>query len=252
MIKKQLAKIVSLEKVAKETVEIVFENDYISERAKPGQFVHVAVKGHTLRRPISIAATDPNNATVTILFKTIGSGTTHLGQYEVGDYVDVLGPNGTSFPIDKISENESLLLIGGGIGVPPIYFLAKELQKVNVQVHTIIGFQSKDYLFYEEQFKALSNVTIVTDDGSYGKKGFVTNYIHEFDQIDKYFSCGPLPMLKAVKNELPNVEGYLSFEERMGCGIGACYACVIPTTTEDKYKKICQDGPVLAASEVKI
>lgn len=252
MITKQVAKIVSLQEIAKETVEIVLENEYISERARPGQFVHVAVKGHTLRRPISIAATDPEKKTVTILFKTIGSGTARLGEYEVGDKVDLLGPNGSSFPIEKIAENDSLLLVGGGIGVPPIYFLATELQKLKVNVHTVLGFQSKDYLFYEKQFNDLSNVTIVTDDGSYGEKGFVTNYLAQADQVDKYFSCGPLPMLKAVKNELPDVEGYLSFEERMACGIGACYACVIPVNTEEKYKKICQDGPVLVASEVKI
>lgn len=252
MIKKQLAKIVSLEEIAKETIEIVLENEYISKQAKPGQFVHVAVRGHTLRRPISIAATDPANHRLTILFKTIGLGTAELSRYEVGADVDLLGPNGSSFPIDKIRDNESLLLVGGGIGIPPIYFLATQMQKLNVEVHTILGFQSKDYLFYEQEFNELSNVTIVTDDGSYGKKGFVTDYLHDVGKIDKYFSCGPLPMLQAVKRELPEVEGYLSFEERMACGIGACYACVIPTTTEEKYKKICQDGPVLAANEVKI
>jgi len=252
MIKKQLAKIVSLEVIAKETVEIVLENEYISDHAKPGQFVHVAVRGHTLRRPISIASSNKENNTFTILFKTIGSGTTHLGEYKVGEYVDVLGPSGSSFPIEHIQENESLLLIGGGIGVPPIYFLATELRKLNVNVHAILGFQSKDYLFYEDEFNKLGNVTIVTDDGSYGKKGFVTEYVHTVDHVDKFFSCGPFPMLKAVKHLLPDIEGYLSFEERMGCGIGACYACVIPVNTSEKYKKICQDGPVLVASEVEL
>lgn len=252
MIKKQSAKIVSSEQIAKETIEIVLENEYISQRAKPGQFVHVAVRGHTLRRPISIAATDLDKNTFTILFKTIGSGTTHLADYTVGEDVDLLGPNGTSFPIDKIKEEETLLLVGGGIGVPPIYFLATELAKLKVNVHTVLGFQSKDYLFYEKQFNELGNVTIVTDDGSYGKQGFVTNYLQQADQLDKYFSCGPMPMLKAVKNSLSDIEGYLSFEEHMACGIGACYACVIPVNTPEQYKKICQDGPVLAASEVKI
>lgn len=252
MIKKQTAKIVSLEIIAKETVEIVLENKYVSEHAKPGQFIHVSVRGHTLRRPISIASTNPEKNTLTILFKTIGSGTTTLSHYKVGEYVDLLGPNGSSFPIETIKGNSSVLLVGGGIGVPPIYFLATELQKLNINVHTILGFQSKDYLFYEEAFDKVSNVTIVTDDGSYGEKGFVTDYIEQIGNVDQYFSCGPMPMLRAVKSKLPDVEGYLSFEERMACGIGACYACVIPTTTEEKYKKICQDGPVLAASEVKI
>lgn len=252
MIKKQTANIVSLATVAKETIEIVLENEYISKRAKPGQFVHVAVRGHTLRRPISIAATNPENHTLTILFKTIGSGTSELGCYHVGDTLDLLGPNGSSFPLPESVENETLLLIGGGIGIPPIYFLARELQKAKADVHVILGFQSKQYIFYEDLFKQLGKVTVVTDDGSYGEKGLVTDYIADVGPVDQYFSCGPVPMLRAVKHQLPNVEGYLSFEERMACGIGACYACVIPTTTEEKYKKICQDGPVLAANEVKI
>jgi dihydroorotate dehydrogenase electron transfer subunit len=250
--KKVDAKIVSVETIAKETVKMVLENDYISKHAKPGQFVHIRVTEHTLRRPISIAETDKDNHTFTILFKTIGSGTKRLANYRVGEFLDLLGPNGSSFPLDLIKENETLLLIGGGIGVPPIHFLATELKKLNVNVHAILGFQSEEYLFYEDEFKALNNVTIVTDDGSYGKKGFVTDYVHDVGSVDRYFACGPLPMLKAVAKELKDVEGYLSFEERMGCGIGACYACVIPTTTEDKYKKICQDGPVFAANEVKL
>lgn len=250
--KKVDAKIVSVETIAKETVKMVLENDYISKHAKPGQFVHIRVTEHTLRRPISIAETDKDNHTFTILFKTIGSGTKRLANYRVGEFLDLLGPNGSSFPLDLIKENETLLLIGGGIGVPPIHFLATELKKLNVNVHAILGFQSEEYLFYENEFKALNNVTIVTDDGSYGKKGFVTDYVHDVGSVDRYFACGPLPMLKAVAKELKDVEGYLSFEERMGCGIGACYACVIPTTTEDKYKKICQDGPVFAANEVKL
>lgn len=250
--KKVDAKIVSVETIAKETVKMVLENDYISKHAKPGQFVHIRVTEHTLRRPISIAETDKDNHTFTILFKTIGSGTKRLANYRVGEFLDLLGPNGSSFPLDLIKENETLLLIGGGIGVPPIHFLATELKKLNVNVYAILGFQSEEYLFYEDEFKALNNVTIVTDDGSYGKKGFVTDYVHDVGSVDRYFACGPLPMLKAVAKELKDVEGYLSFEERMGCGIGACYACVIPTTTEDKYKKICQDGPVFAANEVKL
>lgn len=252
MIKKELAKIVSLDSIAKETVKMVLENKYISETAKPGQFVHIAVSEHTLRRPISIAETNRADNTFTILFKIVGSGTERLANYKVGEYLDLLGPNGSGFPIDQIKENETILLIGGGIGVPPIHFLATELKKLNVNVHVILGFQSQDYMFYEAEFSKLSEITVVTDDGSYGKKGFVTDYVHDIDSVDRYFACGPLAMLKAVANELEGIEGYLSFEERMGCGIGACYACVIPTNTPDKYKKICQDGPVFAANEVKL
>lgn len=252
MIKKQWAEVVSLVHLAKETVEIVLKNDYISQHAKPGQFVHIAISNHTLRRPISIAATNKDEGTFTILFKIVGSGTDELARCKLGDKLDLLGPNGSNFPSDKISAGSTVLLVGGGIGVPPLYFLANELKDLDVKVHAILGFQSKDYIFYEDKFRQLSDLLIVTEDGSYGEKGLVTDYVDEIDSIDQYFSCGPLPMLKAVKEALTGIEGYLSFEERMGCGIGACYACVIPTRTEEKYKKICQDGPVMAANEVKL
>lgn len=250
MIKKVQAEILSKKFIATDTVELMLQNDYISEHAKPGQFLHIAVTNFTLRRPISIASVNKSEQTVTILFKIIGKGTDRLAQYEQGEYLDVLGPNGNPFPLKQLKEQDTVLLIGGGIGVPPIYFLATELAKRGVIVQAILGFQSKEYVFYEEAFEKMGKTIIVTNDGSYGKKGLVTDYIGEVAPFENYYSCGPLPMLKAVAYAIPNKKGYLSFEERMACGVGACYACVIPTNTADKYKKICQDGPVFAANEV--
>lgn len=252
MIKKEEAKIISLDEIAQDTIKLVLKNEYISKHAKAGQFVHIKVAEHSLRRPISIASSDPFEQTITLLFKVIGSGTKKLASYQIGDTVDLLGPNGNPFPTSQLQEGDSVLLVGGGIGVPPLYFLAKTLAEKKVNVQAILGFQGKQYVFYHEAFKALCNVIVVTDDGSYGEKGLVTDYTNQVAPFSRYYSCGPLPMLKAVKEQLKDKEGYLSFEQRMACGIGACYACVIPTTEDGKYKKICHDGPVFNANEVSI
>lgn len=252
MIKKVQMKVIAKETIAKDTVEMVLQNEYVSKHAKPGQFIHISVAGHTLRRPISIAAIDRDSKSITILFKKIGSGTERLAHYEVGDELDVLGPNGgTGFPLD-IPKNSSILLIGGGIGVPPLYCLGRELAELGIKVQAILGFQTKDYIFYEDKFLSLGDTYIATDDGSYGHKGLVTDIVEKVAPFDRYYACGPLPMLKAVKNSLQDIPGHLSFEERMACGVGACFSCVIETETDAGYKKICQDGPVFAANEVKL
>lgn len=250
MIKKESMKIISTQEIALDTVEIVLENEYISQHASPGQFLHIAVPGHTLRRPISIASVDKEKETITILFKKVGKGTTVLASLKSGTLINALGPNGNGFPIKHVREGSTVLVIGGGIGVPPLYFLASAFQQTGVHVKAVLGFQLKDFVFYEDKFKTIGRTEIVTNDGSYGHKGFVTNVIEEIGEFDYYYSCGPVPMLQAVQRALGEKEGYLSFEERMGCGIGACFACVIPTNDEAGYKKICQDGPVFKASEV--
>lgn len=250
MKKKEKLKLISSEKLAKDTVELVLRNDYISRQAEPGQFVHLALAHHTLRRPISIAETDQTAGTVTLLFKIVGEGTRLLASLPVGTEIDALGPNGNGFPISELKTGDSVLLVGGGVGVPPLYFLASALKKQGISVQSVLGFQEKAAVFYEAAFQELGETQIVTNDGSYGHQGFVTDVIKENDSTVCYYSCGPLPMLAAVQKKLKHKQGYLSFEERMGCGIGACYACVIPTKEETSYKKICQDGPVFAASEV--
>lgn len=252
MKKRHTMTVIANDEIAAETFELVLHNEKIAKEAKPGQFLHISVPGHTLRRPISIADVDHVKGAVTILFKVVGSGTNQLAALQMGEVIDVLGPNGSSYPFASLQKGETVLLIGGGIGVPPLYFLAKTLYEKEINVQCILGFQSKEYVFYEDQFAQIADVQIVTDDGSYGRKGLVTDMIAEVAPFKQYYSCGPMPMLRAVKEKLPHIEGYLSFEERMGCGIGACYACVIPTNDIAGYKKICSDGPVIRASEVNI
>lgn len=243
-------KVLSVKEIAQDTVEMIVENKEAAQRAKPGQFLHVYVEGHTLRRPISIAETDEHNGTVTILFKKLGDGTIHLAAYRPGMILNALGPNGNGFAYDKNSGTS--LLIGGGIGIPPLYHLGKALQKNGITVRAVLGFQSATHVFYEEAFQALGDTWIVTNDGSYGHKGLVTDVFDQIGSFDMYYSCGPTPMLKAVTEAYQDKRGYISLEERMGCGVGACFACVIPAKTASGYRKICQDGPVFAANEVML
>ena len=250
MKKTQMMHVSKVTTIASDTIEMLLKNVEVAQTAIPGQFLHIAVPGHTLRRPVSIA--NVNDDTVTILFKTIGTGTKELATVKEGAVLDVLGPNGNGFPIDSINPS-TVLLIGGGIGVPPLYYLAKALKKKGCNVISVLGFQTKDYVFYEKQFEAIGKTYIVTDDGSYGHKGLVTDVLDDITEpFETYFSCGPLPMLKAVRDYLSETPGYLSLEERMGCGIGACYACVIPTNDKNGYKKICQQGPVFKSEVVKL
>ncbi|GAB3067787.1 dihydroorotate dehydrogenase electron transfer subunit [Virgibacillus ainsalahensis] len=241
----------STNRIALDTVEMVLKNDYISQTAVPGQFVHVSVDGHTLRRPISIANINKDNATITILFKIVGTGTADLASYQAGMTFNVLGPSGNGFPSEN-KELETVLLIGGGIGVPPLYYLGKTLSEQGKQIVAVLGFQTAENVFYENEFRELGETYIVTDDGSYGYKGFVTNVIDKTKDFDTYYSCGPIPMLQAVQKKLADKPGYISLEERMGCGVGACFACVIPTDDVGGYKKICKDGPVFRAQEVTL
>ncbi|WP_156290405.1 dihydroorotate dehydrogenase electron transfer subunit [Oceanobacillus salinisoli] len=249
MIKKESMQVISSKEIAKDTVEMKLENSYISETAVPGQFLHILLEGHSLRRPISIADVDKEKKLVTILFKKLGSGTEQLAEVNSGALLDVLGPGGNGFTVDTKGKS-TVLLIGGGIGVPPMYYLGKTYANQGINVISVLGFQSKEHVFYEEEFQELGETFIVTNDGSYGDKGFVTNALHKVGKFDNYYSCGPLPMLKAITNKLQEKTGFISLEERMGCGVGACFACVLPTKTEKGYKKICSDGPVFDAREV--
>lgn len=252
MIRKEILPIMSNKKIAHESYELVLKSEYISSCAVPGQFLHLSIRNHTLRRPLSIAAVDQANQTVTLLYKVVGSGTEDLITYSESEEMDVLGPSGNGFVIDDVTENDEVLLIGGGIGVPPLHFLAQKLAEKKVKMTMVLGFLSKEYKFYEEEFKNLGHTIIATDDGSYGEEGRVTDVDLSEYNFKHYYSCGPLPMLKAVKEKYTDISGFLSFEERFGCGVGACFACVIPTKDDAGYKKICQDGPVFSSEEVLI
>ncbi|MUV40031.1 Dihydroorotate dehydrogenase B (NAD(+)), electron transfer subunit [Lentibacillus sp. JNUCC-1] len=240
--------ILSLKKVAYETFELIMSNRYISQKAEPGQFLHVILEGHMLARPLSIADVDKVKETVTLLFKINGQGTKTLACLAAGSILRGIGPLGKGFPLD-VHQGKDVLLVGGGIGIPPLYYLAKTLYKKGVSITSVLGYQSKSHVFYESEFNTIGNTIIMTNDGTYGEKGFVTDKLSGLGHIDRYYSCGPIQMLRAVQKTMQNTKGFLSIEERMGCGVGTCMACVIPSH-DGGYRKICTDGPVFSAEEV--
>lgn len=249
--------IVHQEKIADQIFEVVIEGELVSNMTTPGQFVHVKIDrgiDPLLRRPISICNVDLNKKQLTMLYRAGGKGTSLLSQRVKGELVDVMGPLGTGFPVEEAKEGEVALLVGGGIGVPPLYYLSQQLKARGVKVVHVLGFASAKDVFYEEKFAQLGDTYVATVDGTYGSKGFVTDVIEqEGIDFDVLYSCGPNPMLKALEVRFYDRRAYLSLEERMGCGIGACLACVChlqddPTGTS--YKKICTDGPVFPIGEV--
>ncbi|MBU5455209.1 dihydroorotate dehydrogenase electron transfer subunit [Caproiciproducens sp. MSJ-32] len=209
---------------------------------KPGQFVNIQLEGLHLRRPISVC--DIKGDKLIILYKVVGKGTEFMKNIQ-GGYLDILTELGNGYDLSKSGDKP--LLIGGGIGIPPMYYLAKKLIEEGKKVKVILGFNTKDEIFYEEKFKNLgAQVFITTVDGSYGSKGFVTDKMKEVD-YSYFYTCGPEPMLKAV-HKISKTSGQFSFEERMGCGFGACMGCSCKTITG--FKRICKEGPVLDKEEI--
>ena len=208
-----------------------------------GQFVNIKLDGLYLRRPISVY--DCDDKAVTIIYKVVGKGTEQMKNMSVGKTLDVLTGLGNGY--DLALAGEKPVLIGGGVGVPPMYLLAKMLVGMGKDVSVILGFNTKSEVFCEEDFKALGcNVTVTTVDGSYGIKGFVTDALKNMD-YSYFYTCGPEPMLKAIYNTSVT-GGQFSFEERMGCGFGACMGCSCKTLYGNK--RICKDGPVLVKEEI--
>jgi dihydroorotate dehydrogenase electron transfer subunit len=233
--------IMTNKKIAKNTYECVLNGD--CSNIKCGQFVNIKLDGFYLRRPISVCDVEGNE--LTLIYKVVGKGTEAMAQMCSGTKLLVLTGLGNGYDIEKSGEKP--LLVGGGAGVPPMYKLCRELVKQGKKPSVILGFNSKEEVFYEDEFKNLgANVIVATADGSYGVKGFVTD---AFDMVDYtyFYTCGPEPMLKAVYNKSVT-SGQFSFEERMGCGFGACMGCSCKT----KYgnKRICKDGPVLEKEEI--
>ncbi len=206
-----------------------------------GQFVNILLNGLFLRRPISVC--DCEGDVLTLVYKVVGKGTRQMSEKQSGK-LDVLTGLGNGY--DLSTAGDCPLLLGGGVGVPPLYMLAKKLIAEGKHVSVVLGFNTKDEVFYEQEFRALgADVTVATADGSYGVKGFVTNALPEV--YSYFYTCGPEPMLKAVF-AATNTEGQFSFEERMGCGFGACMGCSCKTVTG--YKRICKEGPVLKKEEI--
>lgn len=208
----------------------------------PGQFVNIRLEGLFLRRPISVCDVEGN--VLTIIYKVVGKGTERLSQMTEGK-LDLLTGLGNGYDLTASGDNP--VLLGGGVGVPPMYLLAKKLIGRGKKVRVILGFNTQPEIFYEQEFRALgAEVTVTTADGSYGVKGFVTDAMTAMD-YSYFYACGPEPMLKAVYRA-SKTSGQMSFEERMGCGFGACMGCSCKTITG--YKRICKDGPVMRKEEI--
>jgi len=229
-------------KIARDVYEMVLAGDSSAITA-PGQFLNIKIDGLFLRRPISIC--DWEAESITIIYKVVGEGTGKMAQMSAGALLDILVGLGNGFDLTK--SGETPLLVGGGVGAPPMYGLCKRLAGMGKKSAVILGFASAADVFYEEKFRALgADVRVATADGSYGIRGFVTDAMTDI-RYSYFYACGPIPMLHAV-SDAAGTSGELSFEERMGCGFGACMGCSCKT----KYgnKRICRDGPVLEKEEV--
>ncbi len=240
--KQSLFDIVSNKKIARDIYEMVLYGD-TSDLVKPGQFINIKLDGLFLRRPISVC--DYDDKTITIIYKVVGEGTEKMSKMD-GGKLDILTGLGNGFDTEKSGDKP--LLIGGGVGVPPMFNLCRRLIEKGKAVTVIMGFMSKEDVFYKTEFEKLgAKVYVTTNDGTEGMKGFVTDAMKEIDDYTYFYTCGPEPMLKGVY-DASKTSGELSFEARMGCGFGACMGC----SCETKYgnKRICKDGPVLKKEEI--
>ena len=238
--KQQTFEIQSNEQIAKNVYRMQLCGD--TAGILPGQFVNIRVQGQFLRRPISVC--NITDGMLTIIYKVVGIGTEAMSHLPIGTQLDILTVLGNGYDLSKAGD--APLLVGGGVGVPPMYMLARQLREAGKKVRVILGFNTKDEVFYEEEFRALGcDVTITTVDGSHGVKGFVTNALD--GKQSYYYTCGPLPMIKSLILAA-GTNGEVSMEERMGCGFGACMGCTIQTTQGPK--RVCKEGPVFPAGEL--
>ena len=232
----------SNKKIAKDVYLMVLDGD-TSAITAPGQFVNMKLDGLFLRRPISVC--DYDSKSLTIIYKAVGVGTRQMAQMTSGAEIDTLIGLGNGY--DTAKSGDSPLLVGGGVGVPPMYNLAKKLIREGKRVSVVLGFNSADDVFYEDEFKALgADVYVATADGSYGTKGFVTDVVANLNYT-YFYTCGPEPMFRAL-DKIAKTSGQYSFEERMGCGFGACMGCSCKTLTGNK--RICKEGPVMEREEI--
>ena len=248
--------VISQDCIAKDIYSLWLKTDKIAAQARPGQFVSVYCNdgGHLLPRPISLCEINQEKGTLRLVYRVVGKGTEMFAALKAGDSVEVLGPLGNGFPMEE-AEGKRVFLIGGGIGVPPMLQTAKQIKGEPVLV---MGY--RDELFLTDEMKKAGELVIATEDGSAGTKGNVLDAIRENDlKADMIFACGPKPMLRALKayGLENNIPCYVSMEERMACGVGACLGCVCQSTEVDdhsqvKNKRVCKDGPVFLSTEVEL
>lgn len=240
--RESIFKIIENTPLTKTVYKMKFQGD-VSDITSSGQFVNIKLDGLYLRRPISVC--DCEDGVLTLIYKVVGKGTEQMAKMTEGEELNVLTGLGNGYDISLSGDKP--LLLGGGVGIPPLYMLCKKLIAEGKKVSVVLGFNTKDEIFCEEDFKALgAEVFVTTVDGSYGIKGFVTDAMKDID-YSYFYTCGPEPMLKAIF-KASSTSGQFSFEERMGCGFGACMGCSCKTVTG--YKRICKDGPVLQKEEI--
>ncbi len=239
--KNHLLRVTENTRIAENVWKMVLESPELEEQT-PGQFVNIRLDGLYLRRPISVYDSEPGR--LAIIYKTVGKGTQQMAGLKPGAALDVLTGLGNGYDVSKAGEKP--LLLGGGVGVPPLVLLARKLREAGKEVTAVLGFNRKAEIFGEMDFRNMGCTTVITTaDGSRGIKGFVTDALPE--DYSYFYTCGPEPMLKAVYRAT-KTSGQFSFEERMGCGFGACMGCSCKTITG--YKRICREGPVLEKEEI--
>ena len=263
MAKQMQVKLIEKSQLTKDIYHFKVKADEIVKEARPGNFIEIRITDQTepfLRRPISIYNLDKENGILEFIFQVKGKGTEILSKREVGENIDIMGPLG--FGTFKLEGRKNISILGGGIGIFPLYELAKEAKQNNMQVNTYLGFRNKEYVVLENEFQNVSDkLTITTDDGTYKQKGFAIDFLKqdiENNKIDCIYACGPLPMLRAIR-ELAiqkNLDCQISLEERMGCGIGLCLGCAVKKAESPKdapeYYHVCKGGPVFQAKDVEI
>ena len=253
-IRLEVMRVVSQEEIAPAIFELVLEGDMV-EAMKAGQFLHLRVPddAHLLRRPISISSIDKVKKQCHLIYRIEGSGTSIFSTLKAGDSLDVMGPQGNGFDLSDLDQRSRVLLVGGGIGVPPLLEVARQLHERGVEITTVLGFATKEAVILEDELSKYSQVFVTTDDGSYGIRGNVSVVIKELDsEFDAVYSCGAPGMMKYINQTFyEHPRAYLSLESRMACGMGACYACVLKVPdSETVSQRVCEDGPVFKTGTV--
>lgn len=253
-IRLETMKVVSQQEIAPAIFELVLQGEMV-EAMKAGQFLHLRVPddAHLLRRPISISSIDKANKQCHLIYRIEGSGTAIFSTLKTGDSLDVMGPQGNGFDLSDLEQHSRVLLVGGGIGVPPLLEVAKQLHERGVDVTTVLGFATKDAVILENELAKYSQVFVTTDDGSYRTQGNVSVVIKKFyNEFDAIYSCGAPGMMKYINQTFSDhPRAYLSLESRMACGMGACYACVLKVPeSETVSQRVCEDGPVFKTGTV--
>lgn len=257
--KQEFMEIVSQKEIAKSIFELKLTGELVAKMQQAGQFLNIKIPREDLllRRPISLAEVDLDQKICTLIYRVEGQGTQALSALQPGFKLDILGPLGHGFDVDQVQASENILVIGGGIGVPPLYELGKRLAAKKANITFLFGFATKSAIFYQDQFKQLGKLEISTDDGSCGTQGQVSLLLERYlaqQKPDAVYACGSKGLLQLVETTFhDHPRAYLSLESRMACGVGACYACVCHLQNDEskqKSKKVCDEGPVFKTGEV--